>query len=160
MNSELLLLIEKHRDTLIQQTKTKPQETLEFKMNIQMQTFSFIPPFNLVEEGKWLLAVTSFETTNSVFNRTNESNCFSITIPCHLNSESAEKTIDEIKNLLGLRSEYDIELQNEQVRNKGLNLIKDYSLSILDTFKEEKLEELKNVKRNDLEDLVFGFQLT
>ena len=39
MNTELLLLIEKHTDTLIEQTITKPQETLEFKMNKQMQTF-------------------------------------------------------------------------------------------------------------------------
>ena len=81
MNNELLLYIKKHTDTLIQQTKTKPQETLEFKMNKQMQTFSFIPPFNLVEEGKCLLAVTSFEAKNSVFNITNESYSFSITIP-------------------------------------------------------------------------------
>ena len=29
----MLLLFKKHTDTLIEQTKTKPQETLEFKMN-------------------------------------------------------------------------------------------------------------------------------
>ena len=58
MNNELLLLIKKHTDTLIQQTRTKPQETLEFKMNKQMQTFSFNPPINLVEEGKWFMAVS------------------------------------------------------------------------------------------------------
>ena len=52
MNNELLLLFEKHTDTLIEQTKTKPQETLEFKMNKQMQIFSFNPPNNLVEAGK------------------------------------------------------------------------------------------------------------
>ena len=63
MNNELLLLIKKRTDTLIEQTKTKPQETLEFKMNKQMQTFSFKPTINLVEEGKWLLAVSSFECT-------------------------------------------------------------------------------------------------
>ena len=39
MNKERLLLIKKHTDTLIQQTKTKPQETLDFKMNKQMQIF-------------------------------------------------------------------------------------------------------------------------
>ena len=44
MNNELLLLIKKHTVTLIAQTRTKPQETLEFKMNKQMQTFSFNPP--------------------------------------------------------------------------------------------------------------------
>ena len=63
MNNELLLLLKKHSDTLIEQTKTKAQETLEFKMNKQMQTFSFNPPIDLVEEGKWLLAVSSFECT-------------------------------------------------------------------------------------------------
>ena len=52
MNNELLLLIKKHTDTLIKETLTKPQETLEFKMNKQRQTFSFNPPINLVEEGK------------------------------------------------------------------------------------------------------------
>ena len=72
MNCYLLLLIEKHTDTLIEKTKTKPQETLEFKMNKQMQTFSINPPVNLVEEGKWLLAVSAFEATNSVFNITDE----------------------------------------------------------------------------------------
>ena len=60
MNNQLLFLIEKHTDTLIQQAKTKPQEKLEFKMDKQMQTFSFSPPINLVEEGKWLPAVGSF----------------------------------------------------------------------------------------------------
>ena len=49
MNIELLLLIKKHTDTLIQQTRTKPQETLELKMNKQLQTFSFNPSINLVE---------------------------------------------------------------------------------------------------------------
>ena len=60
MNNELLLLIKKHTDTLIQQTRTKPQETLEFKMIKPIQTFSFNPPINLVEEGKWLMAVSLF----------------------------------------------------------------------------------------------------
>ena len=46
MNNELLRLIKKHTDTLIEQTKTKPQETLEFKMNKQTQTYSFNPPIN------------------------------------------------------------------------------------------------------------------
>ena len=46
--------LEKHTDTSIEQTKTKPQETLEYKMNKQMENFSFNIPNNLVEEGKWL----------------------------------------------------------------------------------------------------------
>ena len=39
MNNEVLLLIKKHISTLIEQTKTKPQETLHFKLNEQMETF-------------------------------------------------------------------------------------------------------------------------
>ena len=58
MNNELLLLIKKHVDVLIEQTRTKPQETLEFRMNKSMQTFSFSPPVNLLEENKWLMAVS------------------------------------------------------------------------------------------------------
>ena len=72
----MLFLIKKHTDTLIERTKTRPQETLEFKMNKQMQTFSFNPLKYLVEGGNWLLAVSSFEATNSVFIMTNENNTF------------------------------------------------------------------------------------
>ena len=160
MNDELLLLIKKHTDTSIEQTKTRSQETLEFRMNKQRQTFSFNPPINLLEEGKWLLAVSLFECTNSVFNITNENNSFSIIIPGHYETESAQRTIDELNNLLELRSQNGIELHVEQVRKKGLILINEYSLSSLGMFKNEILEELKNVKYNDLEDLVYRFKLT
>ena len=114
MNNELLLLIKKHTDTLIDQTKTKPQETLEFKMNKQMQTFSFNPPINLVEEGKWLLAVSLFDCTISVYNITNGNNSFSIIIPGHYETEFAEKTIDELNKLLELKS---LELHAAEIRN-------------------------------------------
>ena len=119
MNNELLLLIKKHTDTLIEQTKTKPQETLEFKMNKQSQTFSFNPPINLVEEGKWLLAVSSFECTNSVFNITTENNSFSIIIPGHYETEFAEKFIEDLNKLLELKS---LELHVNEVRKKSRNL--------------------------------------
>ena len=39
MNNELLLLINKHTYTLIEQTKTKAQETLEYKMIRSKQSF-------------------------------------------------------------------------------------------------------------------------
>ena len=116
MNNELLLVIKKHKDILIEQTKTRPQETLEFKMNKQMQTFSFKPPIKLVEEGKWLLGVTSLECENSVFIKTNEKNSFSISILGHRESKTAEKTIDELNRLLELRS---FELHVIEVRKRG-----------------------------------------
>ena len=160
MNNELLLLIKKHTDTLIEQTRTKPQETLEFKMNKQRQTFLFNPPINLIEEGKWLLAVSSFECTNSVFNITDDNNSFSIIIPAHWETEFAEITIDELNKLLELRS---LELHVNEVRKRG-NIIKigdkEYKLSDFDNQKYEILEELKKVGYNDLEDLVYRMRLS
>ena len=131
----MLLLIKKHTVTLIEQTKTKPQETLEFKMNKQMQTFSFNPPINLVEEGKWLLEVTSLECTNSVFNITNENNSFSIFIPGHYETKSDEKTIGELNKLLELKS---LELHVKAVRERGVKIKigdNEYKLSDFDTQK-------------------------
>ena len=49
MNNVLLLLIKTLTDTLIEQPKTRPQETLEFTMNKHMETLPFNPPVNLVE---------------------------------------------------------------------------------------------------------------
>ena len=119
MNNALLLLIKKHTDTLIEQTKTKPQGTLEFKMNKQMQTFSFNQPINLVDEGKWLMAVSLFDCTNSVFNITNEKISFLIIIPGHYQTEFAEKIIDDLNKLLELKS---LELHVEEVRKRGNKL--------------------------------------
>ena len=90
--------------------------------------------------------MTSFEATNSVFNITNENNSLSITTPGHWNSEFAEKTIDELNKLLELRSVNDIELHVEQVKKKGIFLIKDYSLSSLGSLKLRHLKILKKSK--------------
>ena len=160
MNNELLLLIKKLTDTLITLTKTKPQESLEFKIDKQMQTFSSNPPINLLEEGKWLLAVSLFECTNSVFNITNENNSFSIIITGHYQTEFAENIINDLNKLLELRS---LELHVEEVRKRG-NKMKigdnEYKLSDFDTQKNELIEELKKAKYNDLEDLVYRMRLS
>ena len=125
-----------------------------------MQTFSFNPPINLVEEGKWLLAVSSFECTNSVFNITNENNSFSIIIPGHYQNKADEKTINDLNKLLELKS---LELQVEEVKKRGNKIKirdKEYNLSDSDTQKNEILEELKNDKYNDLKDLVYRMRLS
>ena len=84
--------------------------------------------------------MTSFESTNSVSNITDENNSFSITRPGHWNSKSTEKTIDELNMLYELRSENDIELHTEQLGKEELILIKDYSLSSLGTLKKKYLK--------------------
>ena len=109
---------------------------LENKVEKQMQTISFNPPIKLSEQDKWLLSVSNFEATNSVSNITDENNSFSISIPGYRKSESAEKTIDERKNLLKLASEIDIELCVGEVRKRGQQIKiadKDYKLSDLGT---------------------------
>ena len=82
---------------MVEQTKTKPQETLEFKMKKQMQTFSCSPPSNLIEEGNWLLAVSFFEAANC-FNIVHQNNSFSISTPGHWNSKNGQDLFNELKN--------------------------------------------------------------
>ena len=145
---------------MIEQTNTKPYETLAFKMNKQLQTFSFNPPINLLEEGKWILEVISFECTNSVFNITNENNSFSTFMPGHWQTKSDENTIDELKKFIELRT---LELHVKEVRKRG-NKIKigdnEYKSSDVDTQKNEIPDELEKTKYNDLEDLVYRMHLT
>ena len=118
MKKELLLSRKTQTETIIEHTKTRPQETLEFQMNKKMETFSFNPPINLSEEGNWFLSVSSFQGTISVVNIINENNSFLITIPGHWKSKSAEKTFDELNKLVNLRSQNYIDLHVEQVRKK------------------------------------------
>ena len=48
----------------------------------------------------WLMAVSLFDCTNSVFNITNENISFSIIKPGHYQTEFAEKIIDGLNKLL------------------------------------------------------------
>ena len=135
MNNELLLLIKKHTDTLIEQTETKPQEIHEFKLDKHMQTFSFSPPINLLEESNWLLAVSCFECANSVFNITNENNSFSTIIPGHYQTEFAEKINIDLHKFFELRS---LELHVQEVRKREKKIKrgdKEFKLSDFDSQK-------------------------
>ena len=116
MNNELSILIKKHPDTWIEEAKTKPKEKLEYQLNKQMETFFSNSLLDLSQEGKGLLAVTSFEAKNSVFRKTDENNSFLVNIPGHWQTKSAEKTINELNNLLELRSRFGIELKDVRRR--------------------------------------------
>ena len=80
-----------------------------------METFSSNPSIKLFEEGKWLLAVTSFEASNFVFNVTDENNSFSITTPANWSSEIVEAIINQLNELSERRSENDNELHVKNV---------------------------------------------
>ena len=100
---------------MIGQTNTKPQETLEFKMNKQMEVFSLAPPINLVQE-----AMISFEATISVFIITDENNSFSKSIPSFRRTLNylKDNKIDKLKNLLKYKSKNDAELHVQEVRKR------------------------------------------
>ena len=111
-------------------------------MNKQLQFFSFSPPINLSEEGKWLLAVSSFECTNTVFNITNENNSLSTIIPGHYQTEFAEKIIDDLNKLTELKS---LELQVKEVRKRGnKRKIADKDNELSDYETQKKTRYLKN----------------
>ena len=58
-------MIKKNTDTLYEQTKSGPQETLDFNLFRSKQT-SFIMPLEL-EEDKWLIGVNNSEVLNCFF---------------------------------------------------------------------------------------------
>ena len=68
----LLLNIAKSNLDFVENTLSKPQETLEFKMNKQKESFSFDIPLDLPEQ--WMMGVTSLEVYNTVYNNTEKNN--------------------------------------------------------------------------------------
>ena len=121
MSNELLLLINKRTDTINQQTRTRPRETLDFKMNKQLKTFSISPPLSLLEEGKWMIAVTSFETTNSVLNITDENKNFSNTTPSCWTSRAGVERNNKPRELLRLREQSDIQIHVKEIKKRKSN---------------------------------------
>ena len=91
-------------------------------MNKQMETFSFNPPKNVAERRKWLLSITSFEATNSVFNITKENNSFSISTPSHWSPEDGQEFINKLNKLLELKSENGIKIHVKEVEKRGIRI--------------------------------------
>ena len=72
----LLLNIAKSNLDIVENTLSKPQETLEFKMNKQKGSFSFDIPLDLPEQ--WMMGVPSLEVYNTVYNITEKNNKFKL----------------------------------------------------------------------------------
>ena len=72
----LLLSIAKSNLDIVENTLSKPQEILEFKMNKQKESFSFDVPLELPEQ--WMMGVTSLEVYNTVYNITEKNNKFKL----------------------------------------------------------------------------------
>ena len=90
----LLLLITKNCEALIEQTHRKAEETLEFKMVKSRETFHFKPPIQI--NGNWMIGLTDLEVYNSIFNITKQNNKFK-----HYKSpdeKSGGVTYEKVKN--------------------------------------------------------------
>ena len=74
----LLLTIAKSNQEIVENTHSKPQETLEFKMTKQKESFSFDVPLQLNE--KWMMGETSLEVYSTVYNITNSNNKLEIVL--------------------------------------------------------------------------------
>ena len=70
------MLINKICETLIHQTVTHLEETLEFKLTRPKETFDFNPPITI--QGSWMMGLTSLEVNNSIFNITKHINKFEL----------------------------------------------------------------------------------
>ena len=110
---DLLLSITKNCETLIEQTHTKPQETLEFKMIKPRETFHFQPPIQI--HGDWMIGLTNLEMYNSIFNITEENNKFDL---YKFPDEKAggvtyEKVRDEIEKDLGIKDNTATDLEDD-----------------------------------------------
>ena len=66
----------KSNQEIVENTHSKPQETLEIKMNKQKESFSFDIPLELPEQ--WMMGITSLEVYNTVYNITEKNNKFKL----------------------------------------------------------------------------------
>ena len=65
---DLLLSIANNCETLSEQTDSKPEGTLQFKMIKPRETFHFNPPIQTKRD--WMLGLIDLEVYNSIFNIT------------------------------------------------------------------------------------------
>ena len=132
---DLLLSITKNFETLIQQTHTKPQETLEFKMTKPRETFHFKPPIQVKDD--WMIGLTDLEVYNSIFNITEENNKFELyKIPDDkIGGITYEKVRDGIEKDLDIEDITAEDLQNDII---GPNIIEEYNEQVTKRMNDEQ----------------------
>ena len=129
-----------------------------------MESFSFNSLINLAEEGKWLLGVTSFELTNSVFNIISKNKKFSnFNTRCLVCQRRCGNKYWTTRFFRSWRTRWYwiICVRSSEKRNNKIKRgDKEYKLPDPDTRKNEINEELKNREYNNLADMVFRSEVT
>ena len=107
---DLLVLITKNCETLVQQTHRKPEETLEFKKTKPRESFHFKPPIQT--KGDWMLGLIDLEVYNSIFNITKGNNKFELYVDT-FEEFSFTELEDEVGEILGIPYNIDDHLEDE-----------------------------------------------
>ena len=84
-NEYLLLSIAKSNQEIVENTHSRPQETLEFEMTNQKESFSLDVSLELPK--KWMVGVTRLEVYNVVYNITPINNKLEILLTEHQRKE-------------------------------------------------------------------------
>ena len=139
---DFLLSITKNCETLIEQTHTKPQETLEFKMIKPRETFHFKPPIQI--KGYWMIGLTDLEVYNSIFNITEENNKLEL---YKFPDEKAggvtyEKVRDEIEKGLDIEDITAEDLQDDII---GPIIIEEYEEQVIKRMNDEQYMNILSI---------------
>ena len=139
---DLLLSITKNCETLIEQTHTKPQETLEFKVIKPRQTFHFNPPIQI--NGNWTIGLTDLEVYNSIFNITEENNkCQLYKFPDEkAGGVTYTKVRDEIEKDLDISDITATDLQDDII---GPIIIKEYNEQVTKRMNDEQYMNILSI---------------
>ena len=110
---DLLLSKTKNFETFIQQTHTKPEETLEFKMIKPKERFHFKPPVEVKDD--WMIGLTSLGNYNLIFKITEYFNKIKryIFLDEKSGGVSYQKVRDEIERDLVISGITPADLQDE-----------------------------------------------
>ena len=109
---DLLLSITKNCETLIEQTHRKAEETLEFKMIKQRETFHFKTPIHI--KGDWMIGLVDLEVYNSIFNITKENNKFELYTDT-FDEFSFTELKDEVEEVLNISNITDAHLEDDKL---------------------------------------------
>ena len=161
----LLLSYAKSNQENVENTHSKPQETLEFKMTKQKESFSFDVPLLLAE--KWMMGVTNLEVYNTVYNITEKNNKLEILLTKQQLEEHRVDTelVPKIKDLYETSDDKFIEKTNtlitksytkkkKKLTRKDFNQLKE----LIEVFNYP--DQQMHIPDFEIEQDFFGIQLT
>ena len=126
------------KNCLCEQTHTKPEEILEFKLNKSRETYHFNPLIEFKED--WMIGLTNLEVCNSIFNITEENEFELYKFPDeNAGGVSYEKARDEIGKDLDFSDNTASALQDDIICP---NIIEEYKEQVRKRMKDDKYMDI------------------